>query len=203
MSHILFDQKKITPSKIVCIGRNYAEHIKEMNSEIPDQMVVFNKPSSAITDNLVAATDEALHFESEICLLYWDGKFVAAAFGFDLTKRETQRKLKTKGLPWERAKAFDGSALFSEFVAIENIDDTLGVELNVDNQRIQHGTVGQMFFKPAQILSELKKFMTLNNGDIVMTGTPHGVGPLTEGANYRGAIFNDNGEIIHAQWKAE
>ena len=166
-------------------------------------MVVFLKPNSAITNTLRASLDEPLHYESEICLLYWDGKFVAAGFGFDLTKRALQTELKNKGLPWERAKAFDGSALFSDFVTIDANDEKLGVELFVDEALTQQGRVEQMFFKPAAIFNELAEFISLNNGDIVMTGTPKGVGKVVKGANYRGRLFNDSGEIVQVQWQAQ
>ena len=99
----------ITPSKVVCIGRNYVDHIKELANEMPDQMVVFIKPNSAISTRLFAKhNDDALHFEAELSFLYQGGKFTAVALGLDLTKREVQGTLKAKGLPWERAKAFDG-----------------------------------------------------------------------------------------------
>ncbi len=109
----------ISPSKVVCIGRNYLEHIQELNNAIPDDMVVFNKPSTSIAQQLYAAHDEPLHYEAEICFVVNDGSYTAVGVGLDLTKRKLQSALKGKGLPWERAKGFDNSAIFSRFVQLK------------------------------------------------------------------------------------
>ena len=118
MNQVLYDGLPITPSKIVCVGRNYVEHIQELNNDVPDQMVLFIKPNSAISPTLRCYHQEPLHYETELCFMVVDGAFKAASVGLDLTKRQLQSQLKIKGLPWERAKGFDGSALFSEFVSI-------------------------------------------------------------------------------------
>ncbi|MGL5358272.1 MAG: fumarylacetoacetate hydrolase family protein, partial [Shewanella sp.] len=111
----------IYPTKIVCIGRNYVDHIHELGNEIPEDMVVFVKPNSAITTQLHSQHQgEALHYEAELCFLFQGGRFSHVAVGLDLTKRALQNQLKAKGLPWERAKAFDGAALLSPFIAIED-----------------------------------------------------------------------------------
>ena len=110
MNTIQLDSQPIAPSKIVCIGRNYLEHIRELGNETPDAMVIFNKPNSAISQTLFALRDEPLHYEGEICFMVKQGELDALGFGLDLTKRELQSKLKSKGLPWERAKAFDAAA---------------------------------------------------------------------------------------------
>ena len=115
MNTILFGEREIRPGKIICVGKNYAAHIEEMNSVPSAQMTVFMKPATSITEELVAERDEPVHFEGEICLLVKDGNVSGVGFGLDLTKRDLQSKLKEAGLPWERAKAFDGSALFSPF----------------------------------------------------------------------------------------
>ncbi len=109
----MLDGAAVTPSKIVCVGRNYVAHIEELGNEIPEQMVVFNKPNSAIGDTLYANLGEPLHYESELAFMVRAGQLAAVAFGLDLTRRELQSRLKHRGLPWERAKAFDGAALFS------------------------------------------------------------------------------------------
>lgn len=202
LNTVLLDGKPIMPSKIICIGRNYVEHIEELGNEIPQEMVVFAKPNSAISSTLHARLGEPLHFESEICFMVIDGRLAAVAFGLDITKRALQSRLKSKGLPWERAKAFDGSALFSPFAPIEKWDESLSVELAINNQPRQAGHVGLMMYKPDDILRELGTFMTLNDGDIIMSGTPKGVGEIKHGDQFSGRILLNSEVIAAAQWIA-
>ena len=109
----------LQPSKILCIGRKYRAHIEELGNEIPDSMVVFNKPNSAISNTLYSdINNQPLLHQSELAFTVREGKLDAVGFGLDLTKRALQSALRAKGLPWERAKAFDGAALFSAFVAL-------------------------------------------------------------------------------------
>jgi 2-keto-4-pentenoate hydratase/2-oxohepta-3-ene-1,7-dioic acid hydratase in catechol pathway len=208
MNHIVVENKHVTPSKIICIGRNYVEHIAELGNEIPDEMVVFLKPNSAISTNLNAEHQEPLHYEGELCFVYQDGVFSAVGFGLDLTKRSLQSKLKAKGLPWERAKAFDGSAVFSDFVSLdknvlENKDDSLSLELTINDDVIQQGGVSLMMYKPLDILRELQRFMTLENGDVVMTGTPVGVGEVVKGAVFKGRVLVNGKEVCVSSWIAK
>ena len=184
MNSINFANKNITPSKLVCIGRNYVDHIHELGNEIPDEMVVFIKPNSAISNELNSFHQEQLHFEGELCFLVEAGKFVAVAFGLDLTKRGLQSKLKAKGLPWERAKAFNGSAVLTDFVGLDTIDNSLSLELTIDGALQQAGGVELMMYKPDDILAELATFVELVDGDVVMTGTPKGVGLILKGATF-------------------
>src|SRR5210317_2450348 len=100
MNTVQLESEQVAPSKIVCIGRNYLEHIRELGNETPDDMVIFNKPNSSISNRLLAARDEPLHYEGEICFMVQDGSLSAVGFGLDLTQRELQSKLKAKGLPW-------------------------------------------------------------------------------------------------------
>jgi len=194
----------VTPSKIVCVGRNYAAHIRELGNDIPDDMVVFNKPNSAISDVLLSQVDgEALHYEGEIVFLCSGGAFTAVGFGLDLTRRELQSVLKKKGLPWERAKAFDGAALFSEFVALPAAIDTLELQLDVDGARRQAGGVELMIYRPATILQELRRFTTLEDGDLVMTGTPGGVGAIHPGERFEGRILATGKTLVSASWVAQ
>lgn len=203
MQTISFENQLIAPSKIVCIGRNYVEHIKELANEVPDEMVIFNKPNSAISTKLNAFhQQEQLHYEAELCFLFQGGKFIAVGFGLDLTKRGLQGKLKTKGLPWERAKSFDGSAVFSEFVAIDDIGNSLTLELTIDDKLIQQGGVELMMYKPQQILTEITCFMTLEDGDVVMTGTPKGVGVIEEGAEFMGRVLKSRKTVMEIKWQA-
>jgi len=204
MKTVILEHQSIVPSKIICIGRNYVEHIAELGNEIPDEMVVFNKPNSAISTELNSYHLEQLHYEGELCFLVTDGGFSAVAFGLDLTKRNLQSKLKAKGLPWERAKAFNGAAVFSEFVKVNmtEINDQLRLELSIDEKIVQSGSVQLMIYKPTEILAELKSYTELNDGDIVMTGTPKGVGAITKGARFKGRVFISNQELMSMDWVA-
>jgi len=195
MKLIVVNNRTASPSKIVCIGRNYVEHIVELNNEIAEEMVVFLKPNSAITEELHSYNGEQLHYEAELCLMYENARFSAIGFGLDITKRALQNKLKSKGLPWERAKAFNGSALFSPFVEVSEISQNLSVELDIDGENVQSSSIDKMIYKPEQILTELLTFMSFNNGDIVMTGTPKGVGAINKAQQFVGRI-KENGEVI-------
>ena len=193
----------VTPSKIVCVGRNYVAHIQELGNEVPQDMVVFNKPNSAISDVLLSEVDgEALHYEGEIVLLVRGGEFAAVGFGLDLTRRELQNTLKQKGLPWERAKAFDGAALFSEFVPLPPDPGGLALQLEVDGEMRQAGGVDMMIYPPATIRAELRKFTTLEDGDLVMTGTPAGVGAIRRGERFEGRILSQGEVLVSASWVA-
>jgi 2-keto-4-pentenoate hydratase/2-oxohepta-3-ene-1,7-dioic acid hydratase in catechol pathway len=203
--------QKIMPSKVICIGRNYVDHIKELSNEIPDEMVVFLKPNSAISTNLFANhNNDALHYEAELSFLYQGGKFTAVALGLDLTKRDVQAKLKVKGLPWERAKAFDNSAIFSDFVSIEqNKMSQLNLSLTINNELKQQGGVSLMMVKPDEILKDLQSFISLEDGDIVMTGTPKGVGVIGKTDNFVGQVYLSddnniptNNTLIKCEWQA-
>lgn len=203
MNSILIDGKKIVPSKLICVGRNYAEHITELGNEIPEDMVVFNKPNSAISNILTSFNQEQLHYEGELCFSIRNGQISAVGFGIDITKRDLQSQLKTKGLPWERAKAFDGSAVFSPFVSLSLGDvSSLSLELLIDNQVIQAGGVDLMIYKPTQILDDLKSYTMLNDGDVIMTGTPKGVGKIERGSLFKGRVLQRGQELVSAQWVA-
>ena len=204
MKSIICGTKKVTPSKILCVGRNYVEHITELGNEVPENMVVFAKPNSAISDALHSThLKEKLHYEGEICFMIENGQPAAVGFGLDLTKRETQAALKNKGLPWERAKAFDGAALFSEFVPVTGGNAEITIKLFINQELRQHGSTAQMMYKPADILAELKTFSTLEDGDIIMTGTPSGVGTVETGDLFRGVIFLGDEELVSKSWQAQ
>ena len=202
MNTIVFGEREIRPGKIICVGKNYAAHIEEMNSVPSEQMTVFMKPATSITAELVAERDEPVHFEGEICLLIKHGGVSGVGFGLDLTKRNLQAKLKETGLPWERAKAFDGSALFSPFVAApENLNELI-LELRIDNELRQRGGPPQMLYPPSIVLEELTRFLTLEDGDVIMTGTPSGVGPIPKGSQFDGRILDNDLEITSVSWTA-
>jgi len=199
MKSVTFGDRSVTPSKVVCIGRNYVEHIEELGNEIPEQMVVFNKPNSAITDTL-RYIEPTCRFEGEICFLIEKGEIAGIGFGLDLTKAGIQNRLKEKGLPWERAKGFDGSAVLSEFVPFRGSFESLRMTLHVDGKLQQHAGYGLMMYKPGIMLDEIKSFMTLEDGDIVMSGTPKGVGTYTVGQTFVGRVYSDQTILIEQSW---
>lgn len=203
MNSIIVGNREVIPSKIICVGRNYVEHIRELNNEIPENMVVFLKPNSAISQELHSFQIEQIHYEAELCFVYENGKFSAVGFGLDLTKRELQNKLKSKGLPWERAKAFNGSAVFSNFVEILDINRKFSVELKINGKNVQSGNIDLMIYKPEVILAELFTFMSLNDGDIIMTGTPEGVGIVNKESVFAGKVKENNKTIISVEWLAK
>ncbi|MBD1391160.1 fumarylacetoacetate hydrolase family protein [Neiella sp. HB171785] len=202
MRQVQVDDQWFTPSKIVCVGRNYVEHIEELGNEIPEQMVVFNKPNSALSDTLLASHGEPLHYEAELCLLVKDGRYFAAGVGLDLTKRMLQSQLKAKGLPWERAKAFDGAVVLSPFRVIDQELASLRFELWVDGALRQHGQQQLMMYPPAAILAELNQFTTLLDGDVVMTGTPKGVGQIQPGQTFVVKLFANDALLLSQSWQA-
>ncbi|MRI57963.1 MAG: 2-keto-4-pentenoate hydratase [Epsilonproteobacteria bacterium] len=185
--------------KIVCIGRNYVEHIEELGNEMPDEPLFFIKPQSAVSDRLLYR--DGLHYEGEICFLIENKKISKVGFGLDLTLREVQSRLKAKGLPWERAKAFRGSAVLSDFVPIENWQ---GLELRVykNGALVQKGDTSLMIYKPDTLLQEADEVFGLQDGDILMSGTPKGVGPIERGDKFRGEIWQDGRLLVAKEWSA-
>lgn len=203
MKNIDLQGQNISPSKVVCIGRNYSEHIAELNNETPEEMVFFIKPNSAISQKLIFPKGhESCHYEAEISFLIEEGKISAVGFGLDLTLREVQSKLKQKGLPWERAKAFDNSAVFSKFVSFNNDISKLEVELYINEELKQKGDVSLMINKPCEIIDEAKSFLTFEDGDILMTGTPKGVGTFNIGDEFLGKILYDGEVLVEQKFKA-
>ena len=203
MNTISVNGNTVQPSKILCVGRNYRAHIEELGNEIPDSMVVFNKPNSAISSTLYSdINNQPLHYESELAFTVKEGKLDAVGFGLDLTKRALQSTLKAKGLPWERAKAFDGAALFSAFVTLPKDIEGLSLQLNVDGEQRQAGGISLMIYTPVQIIRELETFTTLEDGDIIMTGTPAGVGEIKAGQDFEGKVLLAGKTLVSATWIA-
>lgn len=199
MKTVRFNSAPLAPSKVVCIGRNYVEHIHELNNEIPSSMVVFNKPNSAITDTLRFITPDT-RFEGEICFLIMGGEIAGIGFGLDLTKAEIQNYLKAKGLPWERAKGFDGSAVLGEFIPLEVPLESLCLTLHINGKPVQEATYDLMIYKPVEMLTEIKSFMTLEDGDIIMSGTPKGVNTYCVGDAFVAEIYSGERLLIKEQW---
>ncbi|WOC27028.1 fumarylacetoacetate hydrolase family protein [Pseudoalteromonas sp. N1230-9] len=202
MRAVKFVNELVTPSKVVCVGRNYAAHIAELNNETPTSMVLFIKPNSALSDTLCATHGaEQLHYETELCFLVKGKQLAGVGLGLDLTKRRLQSNLKEKGLPWERAKAFNGAALFSDFVPC-NDTKHYQFSLLIDGKPAQYGDTQLMLHNAEKILSEISEFMDLEDGDIIMTGTPEGVGEVESGSTFQVLLMDEQTEVLSHQWQA-
>lgn len=187
----------LTPSKIVCVGRNYAEHAAELNNPLPAEPLLFIKPSTAVTrlpQVLIPPHQGVCHHELELALLIGaplrraDADQTLAAvsgvgLGLDLTLRDVQNRLKASGQPWERAKAFDGACALGPFIDVATVDlaKPFGLQLFINNQLVQQGNTADLLFPLAQLLADISQQFTLLPGDVVLTGTPAGVGPLAAG----------------------
>ncbi len=200
LKKIIVNGKLISTSKVVCVGRNYVEHIKELNNEMPDQAVIFVKPNSAISCDIFSDPDESIHYEGEISFIIESEKISAVGFGLDLTKRDLQSKLKSRGLPWERAKAFDKSAVYSEFVSFSGKLEDLSLQLYINDILVQQADFDLMIYKPQQIIEEVASFMSFEDGDILMTGTPKGVGKVFLNDQFTGRIFSGDTLLIEQKW---
>jgi 2-keto-4-pentenoate hydratase/2-oxohepta-3-ene-1,7-dioic acid hydratase in catechol pathway len=207
MNTITYMKKTLTPSKVVCVGRNYANHIAELNNVDTGDMVIFVKPNSSVTNTLYAYHQESLHYEAELCFIVENGELAGIGFGLDLTKRELQCDLKVKGLPWERAKSFDCSAVLSEFLPLSMDIDIdikgLSIELWINDELRQQGGVADMLFSPQAVLDDLATFLTLEDGDVLMTGTPEGVGVIQQGDQFVGRIYHERKLLLEASWLAQ
>ncbi len=180
--------------KIICIGRNYTKHIEELENEKPKEPVIFLKPDSAIVlkNNpfIIPPFSNDVHYEVEVLVkINRIGKFIDQKFahkyydeiglGIDFTARDLQAKLKEKGLPWEKAKAFDGSALIGDFSKKELFNlDKLKFQLYKNGELVQDGNTANMLWKIDEIIAYVSQFFTLKIGDIIFTGTPAGVGKV-------------------------
>jgi 2-keto-4-pentenoate hydratase/2-oxohepta-3-ene-1,7-dioic acid hydratase in catechol pathway len=203
MQQISLDGQWLTPSKIICIGRNYVEHINELGNEMPTEPVIFIKPNSAITDAMTFDPQEDIHYEAELTFVVQDGALSGVGIGLDLTKRAVQSQLKVKGLPWERAKSFDGSAVLSNFVSIPGRIEELSLELYINGELTQLATFDLMLHKPNDILAEVSTFMTCEDGDLIMTGTPKGVGSIQRGATFMARLLSNQQTILENTWKVK
>lgn len=183
--------------KIVCIGRNYAEHARELDNPVPDEPLLFIKPATSavhITRPLDFPRDRGeVHFETELAALIGrpltnasaseaEGAILGYGLALDLTLRDLQSRLKEKGQPWERAKAFDGACPLSPFVSIDRLRrDHLTFTLDINRERQQTGDTRDMLNPIVPLIAHMSSQFTLMPGDVVLTGTPKGVGPLESG----------------------
>lgn len=181
--------------KIICIGRNYVEHAKELGNEIPDKPVIFMKPDTAVlkgNDFYIPEFSNDVHYELEVVLrISKGGKYIQKenaskhydeiGLGIDFTARDLQSELKSKGLPWELAKGFDGSAVVSDFFKKENYDlNNLNFSLLKNKEKVQDGNTKNMMFGFDDIIEFVSQYFTLRVGDLIFTGTPAGVGKVSE-----------------------
>ncbi|MCX6350393.1 MAG: fumarylacetoacetate hydrolase family protein [Bacteroidetes bacterium] len=182
--------------KIICVGRNYAEHAKELNNEVPENPVIFMKPESSLNkDNrpfFIPAFSDDIHYEVEVVVrIGKNGKHIAPQFamdyikdfglGIDFTARDLQSQLKAKGLPWELAKGFDLSAVTGKFYPKEEIKNPANINFSLqkNGEVVQSGNTADMLFSFQDIISFVSKYFTLKIGDLIFTGTPKGVGRVT------------------------
>ena len=199
MNSIKYREELVYPSKVVCVGRNYVEHIKELNNETPSQMVLFNKPNSAITNELKFFSDTH-RFEGELCYLIKNKKITGIGFGLDLTNADAQDYAKVKGVPWERAKAFNGSAVMSNFIEFNGNLEDLSFKLFINDNLQQEANFDLMIYKPLTIVKEIESFLSLEDNDIIMSGTPKGVGNYKIGDKFKAIIYENDREILNCEW---
>ena len=192
--------------KIICIGRNYAKHIEELANERPENPVVFLKPDSSILPRknpfFIPPFSSDVHYEVEVLVkINKVGKHIATRFahkyydeiglGIDFTARDIQQKCKEKGLPWEKAKAFDGSAVIGDFYDKSNFDlENLSFKLFKNDKVVQDGNTKAMLWKVDELISYVSQYFTLKKGDVIFTGTPAGVGKVSENDILIGEINN-------------
>ncbi|HAH38721.1 MAG TPA: 2-hydroxyhepta-2,4-diene-1,7-dioate isomerase [Algoriphagus sp.] len=191
--------------KIICIGRNYAAHIEELKNETPGNPVVFLKPDTALLKNGAAFYypdfSKNIHHEAELVLkINKEGKYIQKKFahryyeeiglGIDFTARDLQDQCKAKGLPWEIAKAFNGSAPIGDFIPVSEIENLQSIDfhLSINGEIKQQGNTSLMLFNFDTIIEYVSQFFTLKKGDLIYTGTPAGVGPVKIGDRLEGFI---------------
>lgn len=190
--------------KIVCIGRNYAAHVRELNNAMPDEPVIFIKPDTAVLRNnapfFIPEFTQDVHHEIEVVVkINKNGKSIPVQFaadyydeitvGIDFTARDLQSKLKEKGLPWEKAKGFDHSAVIGKFIPKTGLDmKNLDFHLTKNDETIQKGNTQMMMHSVDEVIAHVSQYFMLKTGDLIFTGTPEGVGPVAKGDELKGFL---------------
>lgn len=191
--------------KIFCVGRNYADHAKELGNEVPDEPVIFMKPKSALlqqhTPFYYPEFTNELHYECELVLrISKNGKYIqekyaskyydAVTVGIDFTARDIQDELKKKGLPWEKAKAWDNSAAIGKWIPLTNIKERNNINFTLykNQEQVQKGNSADMIFDFDYLVSYISNYFSVNIGDLIFTGTPAGVGEIVVGDELEGFI---------------
>lgn len=199
--------------KIICIGRNYAKHITELQNEKPENPVIFLKPDSAILPKnhsfFIPPFSNEIHYEVEVLVkISKVGKYINQKFahkyydeiglGIDFTARDIQDQCKAKGLPWEKAKSFDGSAVIGEFYPKESLGDlnSLHFTLHKNSEMVQDGNTEAMLWKIDELIAYISQFFTLKKGDLIFTGTPSGVGKIAENDILKGTINGQEAFVV-------
>lgn len=194
--------------KIFCVGRNYSDHAKELGNDIPDEPVIFMKPKSALlqphTPFYYPEFTNELHYECELVLrISKNGKYIhdkfankyydAVTAGIDFTARDIQNNLKAKGLPWEKAKAWDNSAVIGKWIPLTNVKDKKNINfaLKKNGEMVQEGNSKDMIFDFDYIVSYISNYFSINIGDLVFTGTPKGVGEIVVGDEIEASMENE------------
>ena len=195
--------------KIICIGRNYTKHIEELQNERPSEPVIFLKPDTAILPKnmpfFIPDFSDDIHHEVEIIVrINRVGKYIEPRFahkyydeiglGIDFTARELQSQLKEKGLPWEKAKAFDGSAVLGNFIAKDKLEslNSINFELTNNGNSVQKGCTSNMLWKIDELIAYVSQYFTLKIGDIIFTGTPEGVARVSTNDVLEGFIEGES-----------
>ncbi|MFN4914335.1 MAG: fumarylacetoacetate hydrolase family protein [Sphingomonadales bacterium] len=190
--------------KIVCIGRNYAAHVRELNNAMPDEPVIFIKPDTAVLRNnapfFIPEFTQDVHHEIEVVVkINKNGKSIPVQFaadyydeitlGIDFTARDLQSKLKEKGLPWEKAKGFDHSAVIGKFIPKTGLDmKNLDFHLTKNGETVQKGNTQMMMHSVDEVIAHVSQYFMLKTGDLIFTGTPEGVGPVSAGDELKGFL---------------
>jgi acylpyruvate hydrolase len=190
--------------KIVCIGRNYAAHVRELNNAMPDEPVIFIKPDSAVLRNnapfFIPEFTQDVHHEIEVVVkIKKNGKSIPVQFaadyydeitvGIDFTARDLQSKLKEKGLPWEKAKGFDHSAVIGKFIPKAGLNiHSLDFHLTKNGDVVQQGNTEMMMHSVDEVIAHVSQYFMLKTGDLIFTGTPEGVGPAAFGDELKGFL---------------
>lgn len=201
--------------KIICVGRNYKKHAEELGNQVPEEPVIFMKPDSAILRQrdafYIPDFSSDVHYEAEIVIkLNRLGKRIQSKFahkyfaeftlGIDFTARDIQAKLKDKGLPWEKAKGFDNSAVCGDWLTAKEYDLTnLTFELHKNGELVQKGNTKDMLFSVDELIEHTSQYFTLKIGDQIFTGTPEGVGPVVHGDVLEG--FIEGKKVLHVRVK--
>lgn len=192
--------------KIICVGRNYNAHVKELKNEVPTEPVLFLKPQTAIPIKnqpfFYPDFSKDVHFEVELVIKICKvGKHIATEFahkyyneigiGIDFTARDIQEECKKKGLPWEKAKAFDGSAAVGDFIDKKNLGNLNNLAFSLQQNGVvkQSGNSSDMIFTVDELVAYISRYFTLKIGDLIFTGTPEGVGPIAVGDQLEGFLF--------------
>jgi acylpyruvate hydrolase len=191
--------------KIICVGRNYAAHAKELNNAVEEEPVIFLKPDTALLSNnqdfYLPDFSNDIHYEAEVVVKinkagkHIDEKFAhryydSVSVGVDFTARDLQSMLKAKGLPWERAKAFDGSAVIGSFLPLADVGNIadLNFSMDLNGHKVQSANTSEMVFSVDKVIAFVSRFITLKTGDLIYTGTPQGVGKVNTSDHLIGYI---------------